>query len=128
MPFVEIFVSPGTARAACDAIGAGVHDALVAAVDVPPADRFQVINVQTDGAMVWDRTYLDVDRSANAVFVRITLAAGRSDAKKRALYAAITANLERDAGVRPEDVLILLCENARVDWSFGNGIAQYVPN
>jgi hypothetical protein len=29
------------------------------------------------------------------------------------------------AGVRPEDVTIVLNENGLADWSFGNGIAQY---
>jgi hypothetical protein len=29
--------------------------------------------------------------------------------------------------LRAEDVLIVLTENDPVDWSFGNGIAQYAP-
>jgi hypothetical protein len=28
--------------------------------------------------------------------------------------------------VRPEDLLIVLHENDLADWSFGNGVAQYV--
>jgi 4-oxalocrotonate tautomerase len=33
---------------------------------------------------------------------------------------------EERAGVRPEDVMITLSENGPEDWSFGNGVAQYV--
>jgi hypothetical protein len=29
--------------------------------------------------------------------------------------------------VRREDIFIVLTEVPRVNWSFGNGIAQYVP-
>ena len=40
---------------------------------------------------------------------------------KTALYAAITRNLEHDAQVRPQDVLIFMHENDHSDWSVGNG-------
>jgi hypothetical protein len=55
------------------------------------------------------------------------LSAGRSDAIKRSLYAAIAGNLAANPGLRPQDAMITLVENTRVDWSFGNGVAQYVP-
>lgn len=127
MPFVQVHVSRGHDAAQSAAIANAVHEALVAVVDIPSADRFQVVTRHADGEMVWDRGYLGVARSDRAVFVHVTLAAGRSDDKKRALYAAIAAGVARDAGVRPEDVLIVLTEVGRIDWSFGNGIAQYVP-
>jgi hypothetical protein len=31
-----------------------------------------------------------------------------------------------NAGMRPENLAVALVENTREDWSFGNGIAQYV--
>lgn len=126
MPFVRISLSSGHDRNARGAISDGVHRAMVETIDVPPADRFQVVTTHHAGEMVWDRRYLDVERSDRAVFVQITLAQGRDDDKKRALYAAIVANLERDAGVRPQDVFIVLTENTRSNWSFGNGVAQYL--
>ena len=45
---------------------------------------------------------------------------------KRALYRDIVANLGRDPRLRPQDMLIMLVENDLVDWSFGNGDAQYL--
>jgi phenylpyruvate tautomerase PptA (4-oxalocrotonate tautomerase family) len=125
MPFVRISVSPGFDQAQVREISDGVHEAMVATIDVPAADRFQVVTKHAPDEMIWDRNFLDVNRSDRAVFVHITLSAGRDDDKKRALYRAIAQNLSTRAGVRAEDVLIVLSENVRPNWSFGNGIAQY---
>jgi phenylpyruvate tautomerase PptA (4-oxalocrotonate tautomerase family) len=40
------------------------------------------------------------------------------------LYLAITSNLVTDAGMRPQDVVIVMTENERSNWSIGNGEAQ----
>jgi len=34
--------------------------------------------------------------------------------------------LREKPGLRPEDVTIVLVDNSREDWSFGNGDAHYV--
>lgn len=128
MPFVRIESSEAYDALTLDRIGDGVHDAMVATIDVPQADRFQVITTRTSGEMRWDRTFLDVARSDRAVFIEITLATGRDLSKKRALYERIVENLERAARVRPQDVLIVLVETARENWSFGNGVAHYAPS
>ena len=127
MPFVQIFVSGAFDRARVGAISDGVQRALVATVDVPSDDRFQVVCRSEEALLVWDRSFLGVERSDEAVFVYVTLSAGRDDAKKRALYRAIVENLMTTAQVRPADVLIVLSETTRVNWSFGNGEAQYAP-
>ena len=69
-------------------------------------------------------------------FVRIDLIRGRTEAQLAAVGDGVqralveTLNVpERDrfqAGTRPEDVAISLVESTREDWSFGNGVAQYV--
>jgi phenylpyruvate tautomerase PptA (4-oxalocrotonate tautomerase family) len=128
MPFVQIFVSGKFDEARVGAISDGVQSALVATVDVPPDDRFQVVCRGEDARLVWDRRFLGVGRSDEAVFVHITLSAGRDDAKKRMLYRTIVENLASTAQVRPADVLIVLSETTRVNWSFGNGEAQYAPD
>jgi phenylpyruvate tautomerase PptA (4-oxalocrotonate tautomerase family) len=102
-----------------------VHRALVETSDVPPDDRFQVLNVHAAEELIADPGYLGIARSSDFLVVRITLRRGRSVVKKRALYRAIVANAGEAARVRPEDVLIVLSENDAADWSFGNGVAQY---
>ena len=50
---------------------------------------------------------------------------GCSTEQKRLLYKTIAEGLNREAGVRPEDVFINLVEVKRENWSFGSGVAQY---
>jgi phenylpyruvate tautomerase PptA (4-oxalocrotonate tautomerase family) len=60
------------------------------------------------------------------MFVEITLRRGRGVVQKQALYREIAERMSATGLVRPEDLLIVLHENDMADWSFGNGVAQYV--
>lgn len=125
MPLVRISVREGKPAAYRLAIGQSVHQAMVETINVPAADRFQVITEHPPEGMIYDPAYLGIERTDEVVFVQITLNAGRSTGQKRALYARITELLAETLGVRPQDVLISLVEVSRENWSFGKGEAQY---
>ena len=125
MPLVRIDVLVGHTPAKLQGISAGVHSALVEAIGIPVADRFQLISQHSGNGLVFDPKYLGIERTAGIVIIQITLSVGRTLAQKQALYAAITRNLALEASVRPEDVFINLLEVVKENWSFGNGIAQY---
>jgi phenylpyruvate tautomerase PptA (4-oxalocrotonate tautomerase family) len=108
------------------AIAEGVHRALVDAIGIPEADRFQIIEQFPTEALIADPEYLGVSRQ-NVVFVNISLARGRSPEKKAALFAGIAKHLGK-AGVRGEDVFVTLSENGRDDWSVGNGQQQLMDD
>lgn len=128
MPLVRIDVLEGRTRGELDAIGEGVHQALVESIGIPVLDRFQVIAEHSPGGLVFDPEYLSIARTRGIVFVQITISEGRTLAQKKALFAAIARNLSSGAAVRPEDVLVNLIEVSRENWSFGNGVAQYAPS
>nr|WP_042188666.1 tautomerase family protein [Kibdelosporangium sp. MJ126-NF4]CEL18383.1 4-oxalocrotonate tautomerase [Kibdelosporangium sp. MJ126-NF4]CTQ97866.1 4-oxalocrotonate tautomerase [Kibdelosporangium sp. MJ126-NF4] len=126
MPFVRIDALRADSER-LDALGRAVHDALVDAIGIPPDDKFQVLTSH-DGArstMRYD-TFLGVHRDDDIVFVAITLRSGRTTAQKQALYRRIAELAEKYAGTEPRNVVVTLTENESVDWSFGNGVAQYV--
>jgi phenylpyruvate tautomerase PptA (4-oxalocrotonate tautomerase family) len=125
MPLVRIDVLPGRTSDQLGAIADGVHRALVEAIGIPEADRFQVVSQHARGSLVFDPGYLGIRRTEGVVFVQITMSVGRALDQKRALFAAIARNLSADPGVRPEDVFVNLVEVVKENWSFGNGIAQY---
>jgi len=72
--------------------------------------------------MLIDPTFPDVERSADASIVEITLLTGRNDDRKRSLYRAIVAGAVA-AGFRSDDVMVALIENGPIDWSLGRGEA-----
>jgi|SRR5262245_25872531 len=125
MPLVRIDLLKGRSDTEVTAIGGAIHRALVECLNVPERDHFQVLTEHAPGHLVYDPDYLETKRTDGIVIVQVILSAGRTTEQKRAFYAK-AAELLRDAGVRPEDVTVALVENTREDWSFGNGLAQYV--
>jgi phenylpyruvate tautomerase PptA (4-oxalocrotonate tautomerase family) len=103
-----------------------VYEALRAAIQVPENDRFVAIREHAAGDLIADPGYLGVARSGHPIFVEITMRRGRPTEKKQALYGEIVQRMNATGLVRAEDVLIVLHENETADWSFGNGVAQYV--
>jgi len=127
MPFVRIDLGQCPSEEELAVISRSIHQAMVDTIDVPEDDYFQVITRHGARELLYDRSYLNVERSDGQIFIQITLKQGRTLAKKKALYAAIAERLQQSAGIRPQDVMIILTENTAENWSFGNGIAQMVP-
>jgi phenylpyruvate tautomerase PptA (4-oxalocrotonate tautomerase family) len=125
MPFVQISLLKGKSREHCRAIADGVHEALVETYDVPPDDRFQVINEYDPEALIFDEDYRGIHRSPDVVFIHITASNTRDLPKKRALFKAIADRLEVRPSLRRQDVQVIIASNAREDWSFGDGVATY---
>ncbi|MEV7401750.1 tautomerase family protein [Streptomyces sp. NPDC091267] len=127
MPFVRIDALRADG-ARLDALGRAVHDALGETMGFPSDDLFQVL-VSHDGAGSTLRygDYLGVHRDDGVVFVAITMRSGRAPEQKKALYRRIAELGHEYAGTEPRNMLVTLTENESVDWSFGNGAAQYAP-
>ena len=125
MAFVRISLREDTPRETRRKISDGIHRALVAEAGSPETDRFHVISSHAAEDFIVTPSHNGIDYE-NVVFIEITLIRGRSEEKKLNLYKAIQENLTRDAGKRPQDVIVVLQENERVDWSMGNGDAQFL--
>jgi 4-oxalocrotonate tautomerase len=126
MPLVRIALMEGKQPSYLKSIGDAVHKAMVETISVPEFDRFQIITEHTRDTLFYDPHYLGIERSDDIVMIQIALRGGRTVEMKKALYGRIVELLRDDPGIRPEDVLITLVENDLPDWSFGNGVAQYV--
>ena len=62
----------------------------------------------------------------NLVIIQITANDTRTTEQKQAFFARVAALLAENPGLRNQDVFINLVECKKENWSFGNGIAQYV--
>ena len=125
MPLVRISLREGKSEQYRRALGDGVHQAMVEAIDAPPQDRFQVITEHLANDLIYDPSYLGIERSDNIVIVQITLSAGRKPGQKRKLFQRMAKILAKNPGLPPQDLIISLVEVAWENWSFGNGEAQY---
>jgi len=126
MSLVRIDLVEGRSAPQVAAISNAIQRALVDCLDVPERDQFQVINEHSPGRLIYNSGYLGVERTEGIVIVQIFLSSGRSTAQKQAFYARAAELLAAEAATRPEDVTIVLTENTRADWSFGQGLAQYL--
>jgi 4-oxalocrotonate tautomerase len=124
MPFVRIDLPAGKSDQHRRSIGDVVYDALLT-IGVPKNDRFQAITEHAPGGLILDPTYLGIERSADALFIQITLNEGRTLDQKRGLYKSIADGLHERLKMRREDVSINLVEVRKDNWSYGNGEAQY---
>ena len=126
MPLVRIDLRKGKDSAYRQQVGRIVYQALVS-VGVPKDDRFQVVGEHDGENFLFDPGYLGIHRSDDLVMIQITWNEGRTVEQKKALYRAITDGLvAAKLSIRSEDVLINLVEVKKEDWSYGNGVAQYV--
>jgi phenylpyruvate tautomerase PptA (4-oxalocrotonate tautomerase family) len=128
MPFVRIDALRADSDR-LDALGRAVHDALVETIGIPPDDRFQVL-VSHDGISSTLRfdDYLGVHRDDGITYVAITMRSGRTPAQKQALYRRIAELAHEYAETEPRNVFVTLTENESIDWSLGDGVAQYVAS
>ena len=125
MPLARIDLTQGQSAEYRQAIGEVVYDAMVEILKVPEGDRFQVITEHSANDLIYDPSYLGIERTDDVVFVQIALSAGRKPPQKSKLYKRIVELLGKNPGVRPQDLMINLIETAWENWSFGNGEAQY---
>ena len=126
MPLVRIDLRRGKSAAYKKAISDGVYQALREIFTVPENDRFMVVTDRNEDDFIYEPSYLGIDHSADFVMLQITVTNTRTVEQKQALYARIVELLGKNPGIRAQDVMINLIDVGKENWSFGNGIAQYV--
>ena len=126
MPLARIDLVEGKSAEFRRGVGDVIYLAMLKTLNVPEGDRFQVITEHSSENFVADKDYLGVTRSADCIFLQITLNEGRGIEAKKAFYKAVADGLHEQLKVRREDIVISLVEVRKSDWSFGNGEAQYV--
>ncbi|MEV8520713.1 tautomerase family protein [Dyella marensis] len=126
MPLVRIALRRGKSAAYIAALRNGIYRAMREAFDVPENDRFILVSQHDAEEFDYDAHYLGVERDDDLVIVQIACNNTRTTEKKQAFYRRMAELLAEEPGLRPENLFINLLETGKENWSFGNGIAQYV--
>jgi phenylpyruvate tautomerase PptA (4-oxalocrotonate tautomerase family) len=106
------------------AIGNALNQSLVEALNIPKGDRFVMISEHGDDELFIDPTFMEMNRTANAMIITVLIGEHRPASDKKALLAAITRLLEKAAAISPDDVFVALVPVPNENFSFGRGIAQ----
>lgn len=126
MPLVRIDLRKGKSAAHKKAIGEGIYRAMRETFVVPDEDRFMVVTEHDEDGFFYSKTYLSIERTDDLVLIQLTVTNSRNVDQKKALFSRIVELLAQQPGLRSQDVFINLVEVEKENWSFGNGIAQYV--
>jgi 4-oxalocrotonate tautomerase len=126
MPLVRIDLRRGKPAAYRKAICDGIYTAMTDTFAVPKDDRFMIVNEHDAENLSYAKSYLGISHTDDIVIVQITANDTRTVEQKQAFFARIATLLAQNPGLRKEDIVINLVEVKKENWSFGNGIAQYV--
>jgi phenylpyruvate tautomerase PptA (4-oxalocrotonate tautomerase family) len=124
MPFVRVDAYEGRTREQVRNLLDGIHRAVISAFGVPQRDRYQVYQEHSESSFVVQDTGLNIDRTRKVVVISIT-SRPRTERQKTDLYEKLIEELQ-DSGIDQNDIVVSIVTNGDVDWSFGNGKAQFL--
>ncbi|TDK29843.1 tautomerase family protein [Rhizobium deserti] len=123
MPYVRLSLLRGKSDEYLKNVSDAIYDALVESYEMAENDRFQIINQLEPNELIFDRNYFGGPRSDDFMVMTITAGKDRTIAVKKAFYKRVVALLHERAGVRPEDVFIMLETNPLENFSFSSGMS-----
>ena len=126
MPLARIDLPRGKSAEYKQTIADVLLEAVVDVLKAPPGDRFQIITEHDADTLLLDPSYMNIERSADALIIQVTISEGRTVEVKQAFFKFMADTLHTRLGLRREDLMMNLVEVKKENWSFGNGIAQYV--
>lgn len=125
MPLLHISMRAGKPEAYRQAIFDGLYRAMRETLSVPEDDQFMTIT-EHDAANFRTGDGYGVARSADVVYIQITVFDTRTREQKTALFRRIAELLGENPGIRPEDLFVNILESAKENWSVGHGLASFV--
>jgi phenylpyruvate tautomerase PptA (4-oxalocrotonate tautomerase family) len=124
MPLIHVSLRAGKPEAYRQAIFDSLYRAMRDALSVPEDDQFMTISEHDAANFRYGNAY-GVARSADVVYIQITVFNTRTAEQKKALFRRIAELLGKKPGIRAEDVFVNIVDAAKENWSVGHGLAQF---
>lgn len=125
MPLLIFDVIEGRSDTQLQTLLDAAHRAVLSAFEVPVRDRYQIVHENKAKHMVIEDTGLNLTRTRNLVVVRV-ITSPRPEEQKQKFYAELSRELKESCGIEGSDLMVSITTNSKGDWSFGNGVAQYL--
>ena len=100
MPLVRISFMRGKPEGFGKKIGEVVYRTMIDTINVPAKDNFQVITEHGKNGLIYDSSYLEIQRTDGVIFIQITLNEGRTVELKKAFYKTVAERLNKELGIR----------------------------
>ena len=125
MPFLKFDIVEGRTDEQIKTMLDAAHRAVLASLNMPERDRYQLVSEHKASHMVVEDTGLGITRTKNIVLLLVT-SRPRPEEAKRFFYKELCRELQASCDIAPSDVMVSFVANSDVDWSFGNGVAQFM--
>ena len=122
MPLTRITGREGMSDARLQQLSALYHQTLVEVFDVPPEDKFQILEALPARALVYHPHYQTGRRDGDFILFQILAGKPRSTAVKQRLYERLAERLHADLGIHPDNLMVVIQLNGSEEWSFGRGL------
>lgn len=120
MPFVTINILEGKSKDYIQKVTDTINNSVIKTMHFPEDDRYQVVHQIPSECLQYQ------DRSEDRIMIHLVMRAGRPDKSKQAFYKMCVEDLVKAVGIKSENVFITFTENRDIDFSFKNGVAQFV--
>jgi phenylpyruvate tautomerase PptA (4-oxalocrotonate tautomerase family) len=125
MPTAKIHITEGQydgprLAKVCEAVQSALRDVL----KVPPDDFYQIIHVLPRNRFVHTPSFLGLHYTDDFILLELTFISGRPKETRLALLKELNERIVAEAGISPDDLLIMLYEIPGENISFGRGLAQ----
>lgn len=124
MPLIHVSMQAGKPEIYRQAIFDSLYRAMRETLNVPDDDQFMTITEHEAANFRYGAGY-GIARTADVVYIQITVFSSRTAEQKRALFRRAADLLGDNPGIRPEDVFINILDAAKENWSVGHGVAQF---
>ena len=122
MPLTRITVREGMSDARLQQLSDLYHQTLVEVFDVPPEDKFQILEALPARALVYPPHYQTGRRDGDFILFQILAGKPRSTVVKQRLYERLAERLHADLGIHPDNLMVVIQLNGSEEWSFGRGL------
>jgi 4-oxalocrotonate tautomerase len=124
MPLLHISLRAGKPEDYRQAIFDSLYRAMRETLNVPEDDQFMSITEHDAANFRYGNAY-GVVRSADVVYIQITVFNTRTVEQKKALFRRTAELLGENPGIQPEDIFVVILDAAKENWSVGHGLAQF---
>jgi hypothetical protein len=125
MPVAKIHVAEGIYdEGRIKKISHAVQGALLEVLKIPPDDFFQIIHELPKSRFPHSPSFLGMTYSDEFIILEVTFLLGRPKETRLALLQELNRRVVAEAGISPDDLLIMLNEIPGENASFGRGLAQ----